>query len=194
VVTSELRFGMHGEDPVAVPLARGRVLMRGSADKVDRGRDGTLYVTDIKTGGTSRYKRLGTDKPVGDGTRLQLPVYAYAARQRLGDDATPVAAAYWFVRKERGKRVQLPLTSEVRAEYAAALDAIVRSIAAGLFPQRPPETADFGWTRCRYCNPDGRGHGDARERWERKRKYPLLEPYVRVVEPDALEDQEGEAR
>jgi RecB family exonuclease len=193
VQASELQFGMNGQQAVAVPLPGGTVLMRGSADRVDEGKDGTLYVTDIKTGSTSKYKGLGEHKPVLDGTRLQLPVYAYAARQRLGDPATPVQAEYWFVRKERGLRIRVPLTPQVEATYAETLQTIVESIATGLFPQRPPKDSDFGWTQCSYCNPDGRGHGEARDRWERKRVDPLLEAYVRVVEPDVsqLDEEVG---
>ena len=41
VVASELTFGMRGAAPVAIDVARGRVLMVGSADKVDETRDGT---------------------------------------------------------------------------------------------------------------------------------------------------------
>lgn len=187
VVTSELAFGMNGEEPVEVTLPSGRVLMRGSADKVDLGADATIYVTDIKTGSTSTYQHLGEDDPVLGGTRLQLPVYAYAARQRLGDRGTPVEAAYWFVRKDRGKRIGVPLTPAVEATYAATLDVVVRAIAAGLFPQRPPESPDWGWVQCVYCNPDGRGHGEARERWERKLHDPALAAYVALVDPDELQ-------
>ena len=67
------------------------------------------------------------------GTKLQLPVYAYAARARLGEPSTPVEASYWFVRKG-GRRIPVPLTAEVEARYVDTLDVIVSSIAAGLLP------------------------------------------------------------
>jgi hypothetical protein len=95
ILTSELTFGMDGHDPVVVPVTGGRVRLRGSADKVDQGRDGRLYVTDIKTGTSRRFKGLSEDDPVLGGSKLQLPVYAYAARQRLGGPAShaePVSA------------------------------------------------------------------------------------------------------
>ena len=111
VVASELRFGFDGEPPVEIPVPSGRVLLRGSADKVDLGKDGTIYVTDVKTGGFSRYEAIESD-PVAAGTKLQLPVYAYAARARLGESSTPVEASYWFVRKG-GRRIPVPLTDEV---------------------------------------------------------------------------------
>ena len=87
VVSSELKFGMEGKDPVKVSLSDGEVLMRGSADKVDRGRDGTLLVTDIKSGKADSFKVIEKD-PVAAGTKLQLPVYAHAAR---GPPRNPVS-------------------------------------------------------------------------------------------------------
>jgi len=44
MVASELIFGMRGFAPVAVEVPRGRVLMVGSADKVDKTKDGVLLV------------------------------------------------------------------------------------------------------------------------------------------------------
>ncbi|MET7283798.1 PD-(D/E)XK nuclease family protein [Kribbella sp. NPDC005582] len=181
VVASELRFGFDGEPPVEIPVPSGRVLLRGSADKVDLGRDGTIYVTDVKTGGFSRYEGIESD-PVAGGTKLQLPVYAYAARARLGEAGTPVEASYWFVRRG-GKRIPVPLTPEVEARYVETLDVIVSSIAAGLFPPKAPEIPDFLWVQCPYCNPDGLGHSEVRARWERKRHDPTLERLVRLIDP-----------
>ena len=96
------------------------------------------------------------------GTKLQLPVYAHAAASRArrpGDCA--VEAAYWFVRKDRGRRIPVHLTPEVEARYADTLDVIVRSIAAGLFPAKAPESADFAWVQCAVLQP-GRASGTAR--------------------------------
>ncbi|GAA1643485.1 hypothetical protein GCM10009744_37220 [Kribbella alba] len=184
VVASELRFGFDGEPPVEIPVPSGRVLLRGSADKVDLGKDGTIYVTDVKTGGFSRYEAIESD-PVAAGTKLQLPVYAYAARARLGEQSTPVEASYWFVRKG-GRRIPVPLTAEVADRYVDTLDVIVSSIAAGYFPAKAPEVPDFLWVQCPYCNPDGIGHSEVRSRWERKRNDPTLERLVRLIDPGAL--------
>lgn len=184
VVRSELAFGMKsgGPTPVEVVLSEGRLLMRGSADKVDQAADGTLYVTDIKTGSDRKYKAIVQDNPLADGTRLQLPVYGYAAREQLGDRATPVEASYWFVLRGHGRR-RVSLTPEVEAEYARVLGVLVRSIAAGLFPVRPPVDDDYGWIACRYCNPDGVGYGPHRDRWQRKRTDPALAELVGLLEP-----------
>ncbi|MEQ4209653.1 PD-(D/E)XK nuclease family protein [Actinopolymorpha sp. B9G3] len=186
LLCSEMTFGMDGEPAVEVPISGGRTIrFRGSADRVDLAADGTLVVVDLKTGSTRRYKGLDRD-PVLGGTKLQLPVYAYAARRRYGNAATPVEAAYWFVRKDRGARIDVHLTPEVERLYADTLAVIADSIARGLFPHRPPETPGWGFVECPYCDPDGAGHKDARTRWERKRHDPALEAYVRLAEPDAL--------
>ena len=185
VVTSELRFGMHGAAPVHVALPDGReVLLRGSADKVDRRRDGGLLVTDIKTGRKGSFQGM-EDDPVLGGSKLQLPAYALAARAAHGDGQTPVEALYWFAGKDTG-RVQLPLTEAVMQRYAETLALLVDGIARGAFPQRAPERADFSFTQCSACNPDGLGHADIRERWELLRTTPELQDYTGLVEPDAL--------
>lgn len=189
VVASEMPFGIRGAAPVEVPIEGGRVRMRGSADRVDAGLDGTLYVTDIKTGGRSRFKDISQDEPLVDGTKLQLPVYAYAARERFGDATTRVSAAYWFVRKDRG-RITVDLTPAVEDAYSRTLAVLVRSIAAGLFPAKAPEKPDFSWVQCAYCNPDSIGHADTRERWDRKRHDPALHELVELIEPDALGAQQ----
>ncbi|MVA74488.1 PD-(D/E)XK nuclease family protein [Auraticoccus sp. F435] len=189
VVRSELAFGMGhgGPEPVEVALPEGRLRMRGSADKVDQAADGRLYVTDIKTGSDRKYKAITQDNPLAGGTRLQLPVYGYAAREQLADRATPVEASYWFVMRNHGRR-RISLTPEVESEYARVLDILVRSIANGLFPVRPPVDDDYGWIACRYCNPDGVGYGPHRDRWQRKRTDPALAELVGLLEPATTGD------
>lgn len=186
VVASELPFGLKAEEPVKLPLGEGRtVRFRGAADKVDQRRDGTLLVTDIKTGSQRKFKGLSEDDPVGGGEKLQLPVYAMAARAAHGDVDTPVEAMYWFVRRDRG-RIQLPLTDAVRSAYATTVRLLVESMARGAFPQRAPKDPDFKWVQCPFCNPDGLGHGAVRERWEAKRLAPELMEYTALVEPHAV--------
>jgi RecB family exonuclease len=186
VLASELSFGMHGEPEVQIRIDGGTVRFRGSADKVDLRRDGTLLVTDLKTGGIRAFKDLSESNPVAGGEKLQLPVYAHAARARFGDPGTPVEAMYWFVRRDRGKRVQVPLTGIVEQTYAETVGLITRSIAHGMFPARAPAEPDFRWVKCPYCNPDGLGHSEARRRWEAKRLAPELVGYTALVEPEAL--------
>ena len=189
VVASELAFGMHGEPEVEIKVDGGLVRFRGSADKVDERRDGTLLVTDIKSGSIRTFKDLSEANPVARGEKLQLPVYAQAARARHGTDATKVEAMYWFVRKDRGKRPQVPLTDSVQQQYADTVGLLVSSMASGVFPERAPEKPDFrqGWVQCRFCNPDGLGHSGVRRRWEAKRLASELIDYTGLVEPEAVQ-------
>jgi ATP-dependent helicase/nuclease subunit B len=186
VLASELAFGLDGAPEVLIAVDGGELHLRGRADKVDQRRDGTLLVTDLKSGSASRFRNLSGDNPVEGGEKLQLPVYAHAARARFGDVNTPVEAMYWFVRKDRGTRVQVPLTDVVEQTYAETVGLIARSIANGVFPARAPAEPDFGWVQCPYCNPDGLDHTDLRRRWERIRLTPELRRYTRLVEPEAL--------
>ncbi len=186
VLASELAFGLDGQPEVLIAVDGGELRFRGRADKVDQRRDGTLLVTDLKSGSASRFANLSGDNPVEGGEKLQLPVYAHAARARFGDADTPVEAMYWFVRKDRGKRVQVPLTEAVEQTYAETVGLIARSIAKGVFPARAPADPDFRWVQCPYCNPDGLDHAEVRRRWERIRLTPELRRYTRLVEPEAL--------
>lgn len=188
VVASELRFGLGEAPPVRVALAGGRqMLLRGSADKVDRRRDGTLLVTDIKTGRKRSFKDIDERDPALGGSKLQLPAYALAARAAHGEEHTPVEALYWFTGRETG-RVQLPLTAAVMERYAETLGLLVDGIARGSFPQRAPEAADYSYVQCSACNPDGLGHAAVRERWEMLRSTSELRGFTGLVEPDALVD------
>ncbi|MGF0117434.1 PD-(D/E)XK nuclease family protein [Promicromonospora sp. Marseille-Q5078] len=194
-VASEQRFGFdEGDSAPAVEVAvpgpygdspTGRVRLRGSIDKVDVGAGGTVYVTDIKTGSRTKFKDIKEGDELVAGTKLQLPVYGLAARDAFGGGTAGVAASYWFVRKDPG-RIEVPLTRELETRFAATIGVLTRSIAAGLFPLRPPDAPDFAFTQCSYCNPDSIGHGEARGRWEVKRASPELAELVGLIEPDAL--------
>ena len=191
VVASELPFGLHGTDPVMVDLPDGGVVaFRGSADKVDEARDGTILVTDIKTGSARTFRDLRTD-PVAAGEKLQLPVYALAVRAAHGQPDSPVRALYWFVHKHR-ERVEVELTPEVDATYAITVGKLVGGIGRGAFPPRAPEAPDFLWVQCPYCNPDGLGHGEVRAAWERKRLSPELANFAALVEGVTAEDAPGD--
>lgn len=191
VVSSELAFGLRGEEPVVVELADGKVHMLGSADKVDRTRDGVLLVTDIKSGGAAKFQALKED-PVAAGTKLQLPVYAYAARQRLGGDR--VEAQYWFVRgKDAFKRIEVVLDDDVEKAYAETLSTLVRSIRAGLFIGKPGAEKPFGWVECEYCTPGGYGHAEARARYEHKRGASPLADLMHLIDPQDDPEDGGAA-
>ena len=143
------------------------------------------------SGSARSFKNLSADNPVAGGEKLQLPVYALAARAGFGNEQTPVEAMYWFARKDRGKRVKVPLTDVVEQTYAETVGLIARSIAGGVFPARAPATPDYRWAQCAFCNPDGLGHADVRARWEAMRLVPELRRYTRLVEPEALVADHG---
>jgi ATP-dependent helicase/nuclease subunit B len=185
IAASEMPFGIKGQPPVEILVPGGRILMRGSADKVDISRSGTIFVTDIKSGSQRAFKDITKDDPTVGGTKLQLPVYAHAARERYGDRGTEVRAEYWFVRRDRG-RIELELTPDLEASYARILAVLARSIATGLFPPKAPDKPDFAWVQCHYCNPDGVSHAENRARWERKRNDPALAELVGLVDAEAL--------
>jgi len=184
-VATELHFGFSGtEQPaVAVALSDGRTLrFRGAADRVDRGEQGELSVVDYKTGRT-----------VG-GLKLQLPIYARAARAAFGNDATPVTAAYWYV-STRGKfeRDEVPLDDETDARLDAQLRAIVDGIERGLFPCIVDEPGSWSPSWRSYTDPDVRGTRDRWREWMRKRDAPELAPIRAMLDGDAPHDDAGRA-
>ncbi|GAB3297336.1 PD-(D/E)XK nuclease family protein [Epidermidibacterium keratini] len=183
VIGSELAFGRDDLPPVMIDTTLGALRFRGAIDKVDETRDGTIHVTDIKTGSPERFRRISEANPVASGAKLQLPLYAHAARARLGRADAQVEAHYWFVLREN-HRVRVPLTPDVEATYDHTLSTLVESIQHGLYPQRAPDKADYAFIACHYCNPDGLGHVEPRRRWEQVRDYPVLRTLMRVIEPD----------
>lgn len=184
-VAAELAFGSEGTEPVRFPLGDGRtVSVRGKADRVDVGEDGTIYVLDYKTGKVDDYKDLGADDPHQGGRHLQLAVYGVAARQRLEQRDARVDARYWFT-SARGRYVLhgYEVTDDVLDQVGEAMRTIVDGIEGGVFPERPgpPDTRPFN--PCWYCDPDFLGTGEAHRRWERKRHDPVLDRYLALVEP-----------
>lgn len=175
-VAVEQPFGHGGQPGVAVPVAGGRhVTFRGTVDRVDRTAGGGLSVLDYKTG----RRPDPVDDPVAGGTRLQLPLYALAARQRYRP-AGPVDVRYWYVSDRGSDRGRSPrdgftMTDGTERRLAEVVGAMVEGVAAGRFPGNPE-----GCALCPYtdvCPPD-RGPS-----WERKRDDPWVTPYLALAEP-----------
>ncbi len=188
-VRSELVFGQgRWPDPVEVGLPDGRrVRFRGGADRVDVAEDGRIIVVDYKTGSARTYQGLSADDPDQCGSHLQLPVYAYAARQRLARPEAPVRAEYWFIgRKNTGEQIGYDVDERVDRRFAEVLTVIADSVAGGLFPARAPEDQPWlTWIPCEYCDPDGLGAKRRRDEWERKKHDPRLGTFLALVEPEA---------
>jgi RecB family exonuclease len=184
-LATELAFGLPGSERPAVKLALsdGRVLrFRGAADRVDGGRSGQLLVIDYKTGWSFA---VGDDgDPTAAGTKLQLPVYALAARAAFGSSGSHVVAAYWFVSSRGDFRwTEVALDAQTRARVDEVLRTIVDGIERGVFPARldPPDSWPRRWRT--YVDPDARGTRDRYREWARKRDAPELADYVALAEP-----------
>jgi RecB family exonuclease len=187
-IGSDLAFGLSGGiDPLRIDLGDGRwVHLGGRIDRVDRAADGAIVVADYKTGGSYRYRDLSADTPLGDGTKLQLPIYGLAVRD-VHLDAPEIHIEYWFVSsKGKWERIGYPLTPAVVTRLRHTLRVLVDGVTAGLFPQRPPAPVWRRWPECRYCDPDGLGTSDHYREWERIRPDPALRNYLALVEPDVL--------
>jgi hypothetical protein len=150
----EVPFGLDGAPGVEVDIGGGRrVAFRGRADRIDVARDGTQVVLDYKTGSPPKYDASVRDDPVRGGRRLQLPVYAAAARQLRG--ATDVEAAYWYVSEAGGwQRDEFVLSDDNDARFREVVGHIVDGIDAGLFP---PVPGDWNWyhgtgDHCSFCD------------------------------------------
>lgn len=190
-LAAELRFGFDGE-PVPVVLDGERVLhFRGSADRVDRaGDDGHLVVTDYKYASARKFVDLSDTNPTANGTLLQLPIYALAARAQYGGDQLPlpVVARYAFAKPDRntGKRPAdraLTVDDATLAHWRDALAVIVDGIEHGWFPARPGDDGALfaNFIACPACDPDGLGTAELQRRWAQVRSAPELDGYVTLL-------------
>jgi ATP-dependent helicase/DNAse subunit B len=135
---------------------------RGKIDRIDLLSGGGLRVTDFKTG------QVGSlANPLGDGLRLQLPLYARAADQDratlVGDDTDgpPSATArYLQVRDATATSKSMELTPALIAEFEGYVRRWLDQISAGRFtPQPHPPNG-----RCLMCCVDSLGVEELAER------------------------------
>ena len=191
--------------PVALTLPDGSAVnFRGVIDRVDlNGDGGRVVVLDYKSGGVSAYRNMDAD-PLDGGARLQLPVYALAARSVLprpgsggsassesgGDGQLPdIQAAYWFVSDGGGfQRKEFALNSETQGRFGAVVGQIVGGIRQGVFPANPGPAGMDGPQNCRYCDFRRVCPTDRRRLWERKQGSPQAAPYLALAQPAADAD------
>jgi RecB family exonuclease len=187
-VATELAFGLtRGElEPVPISLPDGRIIrFRGSVDRLDDRPDGSLLVLDYKTGGLADYAAIERDDPVQRGRRLQLPIYAHAARHWAADPERPVEARYWFItQKGRFRRVGYQLDAAVDDRFRDVLTVLIDGLAAGHYPARPPEVRYTARGQPTFFDADGLGSRDREREWELKRGATELAAFVGLVEPD----------
>ena len=149
----EFAFGFGDVPPVTIETPSGSVVrFRGRADRIDRRPDGTLVVLDYKTGRPGPVPEGCEDDPVWAGDRLQLPLYAEAARQHLGADL--VESAYWYVSQRGGfGRAEVALDDATSERFRTVVGQIVEGIDGGIFPAAPGEPSWLHGTEanCAYC-------------------------------------------
>lgn len=196
LVGSETQFGTAGAAwpaaPVTLPDGR-QILFRGAIDRVERRGDGTLVVTDHKTGAGTRFAKVGPQDPLGKGRLYQLGAYAAAAATAYRTSPLGIRAEYALVERRTSKEPPgFVVTDDVWAVFTEALAVIADGIEGGMFPPRPEPPVFRPFIACRYCDPDGMGTADGYRRWLHKRHDPRLAAYVRLVgETDEADTDEG---
>jgi len=198
IIASEYRFGFGDVPPAELTLNDGTVVrMRGSVDRIDRCADGSLVVTDHKTGRPAGFTDITNLDPTAGGTKLQLPAYAAAAlaldaEQLGGAEREPsVIAEYGFFGKGDYSRVTATIGAEAWQQVTTTLQHIVDGIRSGVFVARP-EKSQFrlSFVSCEYCDPDHLGTAERWTQFERK----LADPRVAALFGIAFEgDESGEA-
>ena len=179
---------------VEVGLGPGRtVRFGGSVDRIDRGPNGSLVVSDYKTG---RQRGLGDLRldPVAAGTKLQLPIYALAAQAYLDWDG-PIHARYWLLSWDRDRDSYFcTIDDRLLGRLREIVSDIVAGIEAGAFPAVPgdetfrPSGPTF--KNCRYCDFDRLCPSDRDRRWSIVREAGETVPIVALSQPpgDELRD------
>ena len=193
VVELAIGFGTNGQPPnppALVELPDGRTLrLRGFADRVDLRGDGSPVVIDYKTGSYTMKKKgmqahLHEDPVVG-GRKLQLGVYAEAARQRYNTERA--TALYWFTSaKGEFKRAGYDWTADRRARFGQVVQTIVDGIENGDFPPNPGEFDTFfgRFDNCRFCDFDPICRLDRDDEFERAVESGRLIDYLQMSQPE----------
>ncbi len=191
----ELPFGMDatgstGARAAEVSLGDGRRLrLRGLIDRVDTRTDGTPVVIDYKTGSAARQSDFEKDPVVG-GTKLQLGVYAEAARQHY--DTESAEAYYWYT-STKGKfaTAGYPWTPERRERFIEVLDTIVDGIETGVFPPNPGDYNAFysSFQNCSFCDFTRICPVDRDEEFERAVLSDRLVDFVLMHDGPAIDDE-----
>jgi RecB family exonuclease len=155
----EAAFGLRGQPPLVVRQGADSFRLRGFIDRVDRAPDGRVRVIDYKTAGPSTFK----PQAVADGTKLQLPLYALAARDglRLGE---PAEGFYWHVQQAEPSPFRMSdFAGGPEGAMEAALDKAweaVRGARDGHFAPHPPQAGCPAYcAAASFCWPYRPGYG-----------------------------------
>lgn len=178
---------LQGEPAAAgeITTSAGVVLTRGDVDRIDVSEDGSrVVVYDYKTGKmpfTNKFR----DNPFDDGKRLQLPIYALAAKEAFG--AQEVEAAYWHLLDEKWSEDRLRVVfDEPRIrEFEGIVEGLAVGIGGGAFPARPNTT-------CRYCRYESSCVTDRERSFARKKHDPAMGLYFPAVQSADADDEEDD--
>ena len=201
VVASEHRFGFGDTAPAELRLIDGSVVrMRGSVDRIDRCADGSLVVTDHKTGSLRGYLDITSLDPTAGGTKLQLPAYAAAAlaldsdgsgtgRDHGHGNEPTVIAEYGFFGKGDYSRVTATIGEDAWPQVTDALQHIIDGIKSGVFVARP-EKSQFrlSFVPCEYCDPDHLGTAERWTQFERKSADPRVAALLGIADDDTSDE------
>ena len=187
---------------VEVPINGGQfVKFRGRIDRVDVVRavePREFIVYDYKTGSARAFGMIesGEDR-LDRGQQLQLPIYALAVRQALGDASTRVSSNYWFVsEREEFRPIGYEVTPADEENLSATLGVLVGTIQAGTFPPVPGVTGFDArrqrntFKNCTYCAFDRLcAGGDRAEAWSEWSSTEELQGYIALVDPAKPQSQ-----
>jgi RecB family exonuclease/transposase-like protein len=188
-IALEAAFGLDDAEPLTVVLPRsGSVDFAGCVDRIDRTADGGMLVLDYKTGSSKSYDRIprrGGRTPeetdlVDRGRKLQLPIYALAARRGSGED-TPTTGYFVF---PGGGDHGGSIDADVVERFHAVVDGVVHGIRSGVYPLNPgPYDSWSGYENCRYCAFDRVCPSTRGEQWQHVRDDPAVQEYRDLAEP-----------
>jgi RecB family exonuclease len=155
-----------------------QVSLRGLIDRVDETESGSkLILIDYKFGKSYSHKDMDKDE-LGGGKHLQLPVYAMAIKNVMGE-SVEVEALYWFA-SARGnfdrKSVRL---GEVEERFHKMIEIIASGIEQGLFPANPG-SAENPLENCGYCDFDRICPANRDLIWEQKSQSGEVAHYLKL--------------
>jgi ATP-dependent helicase/DNAse subunit B len=136
----EQKFGMGSPSLVLADpgdhATSGHIRLHGYIDRIDSAADGSLQVIDYKAGGAAISSRH-----LQEGRRLQLPLYALAARQALGLGEI-AGGFYWHIQKAEASSLKLEdYPGGIQAACETAVEHVIRhvgNIRSGQFQPLPP--------------------------------------------------------
>ena len=159
----------------------GEVWFQGKIDRLDAARnddEALVLVRDFKTGKPEPYFdgaiSRKADHTIANGQALQLPVYVAAAQEMYSGYS--VSASYCFPLADNNTHDVALYTDADKAEFDAALGAIVGASRKGIFPATPD--SEDNPSNCRYCDFRRLCPTRRRQIWERKGRHDdAVQPY-----------------